>query len=202
MKIKNIAVRFFAAAMFVSYVGSASAALDGEAFWFFSGGSPSVDESGVTFNGFDATTAVGSPFLNFGDLLGGELGSFSFDADTVVTGIADSAGAVIWTNGFDSLVIDDVIGVVPTNNSIESASVDFAGLATLSLQGATQTVYWELASSGIEASTLVVNSEIDNDSHADFLVSLGGVTAVPVPAAAWLFASAFLGLVGVKRARH
>ena len=103
-------------------------------------------------------------------------------------------GLVMMSTGDVSLTFGSLVTIVPTSGET-NGSVDYAGLGTLiNSRGESTEVFWQY---NVNNTTVGINIDAAGQGSSGFGQFSGA--AVPVPAAAWLFASACIGLVGVKR---
>jgi len=125
----------------------------------------------------------------------------TIDHETVLSGDYEAPTGVLFTSGTD-LFIDDLAPQVDKgfNLGLDSA---FNGIAHTE---STLTIAWFADGPGwggdinINAPTgLPVGTTDETWAIDNVEVVLGGVSAVPVPAAAWLFGSGLIGLVGFAR---
>ena len=128
-----------------------------------------------------------------------------FTGTDIVDEFSSCGGSAEWMAGFSSYICGSQIGTgfTPfiefaadgTHSLTDSVSFDIAA-------GDTFTIYAELKAltfGGYADAFSTLGMTFDDTSN---LVALGPMTAVPVPAAVWLFGSGLVGLIGVARARR
>ena len=209
MKIKNIAVKFFAAAMFVSYVGSASAAFTGGSTILvngsttISGGANSIN-TGVDFDetSFPLVSDLepGMPRLSSS---AGEV-DFGFSNPFLDFNIADPAGTTLLSTSdfFGNTVLElsliEVVDILPVSGDSTNGAVDYAGLGNLTINGLEQTeVFWQY---NVGGGSVGINIDAAGRQNATYISIINAqASAIPVPAAVWLFGSALVGLFGLSR---
>ncbi len=135
--------------------------------------------------------------LGFNDIVDGGGVSFSYDA-SVLNVLSVSIDESVWDFGFVSTgTIDNVAGVVDgiMVNAWSPVTGDFS-VASVTFQAVGNGVSGLLLSEDLFNPWASAGSLI-NPGYVDAVVT---VSAVPVPAAVWLFASGIIGLLGlVKR---
>lgn len=130
--------------------------------------------------------------------------SFSFDP-AIVNVLSVSIDTSVWTFFSDTGTIDNVGGTVTdivVNEFSSSPSGSFT-VATLELQavglGSSLLDISESALNPWSSMELFDGGALSPAVRPGFADGLVNVSAVPLPAAAWLFATALLGLVGIGR---
>ena len=144
-----------------------------------------------------------------GDISGNTTGTISGAA----TGTYDNiSGDLVFTGSLETVIpafnMDTIFGTEGTINGTSGSVVytscdpnggnNFCGLTTLNspLDVAFNSNTVDATGNGVITSVL---SNGNSTSNITFSVSAAPVSSVPVPAAAWLFGSALLGLGGVRR---
>ncbi len=129
------------------------------------------------------------------------VGSFVFTGENGNIRQFSSAGG---TSDFFSVSIDNIVGTLTGNvgsSILTGFKVDWRGAnlfdPTSQLANNLTIADFSYTRTTIEFDNTVFNTAINNASDITF-----GPSAVPVPAAAWLFGSGLLGLVGIARRRH
>ena len=221
MKIKNIAVKFFAAAMFVSYVGSASAAFTGGVTVVVDGSTTVTGglNSGVDFAAVSETVIItdiddqGTPRLasssgavDFGvtDFFGNPSDfALSFFSPFVDFDIADPAGTLLLSSiqlsgDIVELSLTELVDIEPVSGDSTNGAVDYAGLGNLTINGLEQTeVFWQY---NVTGGSVGINIDAAGQQSAVYIGIINAqASAIPVPAAVWLFGSALVGLFGLSR---
>ncbi len=139
--------------------------------------SPSTIGDVIGLNGATATSTISfsAPVLN------PVIAIFSLGApDDSVMLAFDDATPSLEVYGLNSTFTDDLADLVVSGNSVTG-------------QGGSGVIMFE----GLYSSLTFNNS----NGEYWYGITVGNVTAVPVPAAVWLFGSGLLGLVGVARRR-
>jgi hypothetical protein len=124
------------------------------------------------------------------------VGSFTFDADLGVNGeytsfnFTTTCGALCVGNLSDTVFVIGSHDRLLTNNIDDVATVFYNDF------------YWAspLTNGGGVIEVLPIDSLIANQVYTEYTQVEGGyISSVPIPAAAWLFGSALLGLGALKR---
>ena len=104
-------------------------------------------------------------------------------------------------SSLDGFVGDVGIFILGTTNIFKKHTIDLTGLPEVSGGNVQFRVYGNTNSfsPGVDFNT--TNDPSIGDGNQRIIALNGDVSAVPVPAAFWLFGSALIGLVGVKRRR-
>ena len=194
----------------LSIANAASAAPIVGTLTIFANGTAAVDGSGdyigidyggdgfVIFPDGVLDTDLEAGNLIFSTSGSGALGSVSLPSslatfrDFNTSGVFDGSGTMVEFNGY-TLEFTSLVAVVPTAGSVLD-SVDFGGYGTLTSTdpGLDATaVSWH-----VNANNGLIGFNIDTSGS---LPSQIMAAAVPVPAAAWLFGSALLGLGAFRR---
>lgn len=171
--------------VFVELFGSPGESLDGLVLEGVNGGNGSVYTS-VALSGVIPADGV----FVIGDDAGG---------GATAVGGADLIADVDYQNGPDSVVLRDAVGVLDAVGYGSFGAADFfAGEGVAALDPA--------AGSSIARANPLVDS---NNNNVDFIAlanptpgSVPLVSSVPVPAAAWLFASGLVAMSSVARRRR
>lgn len=177
-------------------------------FSFFGNGAATA--SAVTFQSIGNVPASGGSPTGPGTLVAGQMG-FNWNGSLMipVTAIFDAAGffANIPAPG-TSTVID---GTSAGNAVSASPSTPFGtnvgavpmGMTTFNTAGTTLGSLFPLSTDGIAGSPMTTAPFPGQNAAFDFtsITATNTTSAVPVPAAVWLFGSGLMGLVGVARRR-
>lgn len=184
------------------WVGSYNAQVGG------SGGFPTIDTGSYYFGGQKASNSItqiynltnfdlnnlSSAGLNFkmsADLFGWETHNDHSIFKASFYSNADASGSLLGSIALDSATNDP--GTWPSIY-IAGSFPNFQSTAGI-LSNLTTSILFTVESIRLAGS--------DNDGYADNLkFSLSPVTAVPLPAAAWLFGSGLLGFLGMKKRRN
>jgi hypothetical protein len=148
--------------------------------------------------------------------------NFTVDSTSNVTlrtwsysGGTNSAGDVISGGGFDPLLVlfDSTGTLITTNDDIDGSTGMYDSLINWDLDAGNYIV--ALAQFGTDLTQNPTLGEIVwSATYADFddltsfyaldinVTPLPAPSAVPVPAAVWLFGSAFMGLLGMRKKSH
>ena len=103
-------------------------------------------------------------------------------------------------SSLDGFVDDVGIFILGTTNVFKKHTIDLTGLPEVNGGNVQFRVYGNTAFfNGVDFNT--TNDPSIGDGNQRIIALNGDVSAVPVPAAFWLFGSALIGLVGVKRRR-
>lgn len=211
MVIKSIFAKLFAILIVSFYASAASAAFTG-GVTIVVNGSTTVENDLNT--GIDFVEGFGSIILSDlapgvsrlasstgGTVDFGIFGDFGFGANPFFDfNISDAPGSLLLsTTSFGNtveLTLSEVVAVLPVSGEINGA-VDYAGLGNLTINGSGSTeVFWQY---NVGGGSVGINIDTAGQASSDFIAIVGQTTAVPVPAAVWLFGSALIGLVGVAR---
>lgn len=132
----------------------------------------------------------------------------SFDLAIVNFNFGDGALDTTFFSGFDMGLVDtvgsfstDAMGnliTAPSNWSDSSITND----VTRNPSAAFVTFSWFINGGNeiyAEDETFISINNVGNIDDASFWTEVGGAAPVPVPAAVWLFGSALLGLIGLRR---
>lgn len=163
--------------------GNASAATIG---W---GAAPASVNVGDSFS----LSIVGSGFTS--NVNGGGV-NFTFDS-SVLNVMAITIDESVWTFGNSTGVVDNTAGTVDglRVNTFDSVTGNFD----------VATVMFEAVGAGVsllDLTEFALNPWASNGVRLDPVMESASITvATPVPAAAWLFGSGLLGLVGMARRR-
>ena len=190
-------------ATFDTVSGAGSASIN--AFSFFGGGLASATT--VSFQ------AIGNGSGGPGTLVAGTMG-FNWNGNTAipVTAIFDAAGffANVPAPGTTATIGTGCTGCATSstaNASVGSpASIGAVPMAmtTFNTTGTTLSTLFPLVTDGISGSPMTTAPFPGFNANFDFTsitATTAAVSAVPVPAAVWLFGSGLMGLVGVARRR-
>lgn len=185
---KRISILIFS---FTLLCGQASAGVIG---W---GATPSPININDTFS----LTITGSGFTSNVD---GGGANFSFNSSilnvtsvTIDETVWDFGGAGISTGSIDNAA-GTVNGIMVNTFSVVSGNFDVATIEFLAVGSGTTAL--TLTEYGLNPWSS--GGSLLNPTMADSLVTVSGVSAVPVPAAVWLFSSGILGLVGMARRKN
>jgi hypothetical protein len=153
---------------------------------------PSLSIAGVTFTGntnieVDSDYAGGYNTRGTYHMTNHGSGpdSFQFDFDTPVSAFGFLWGAADYTWTLSAFNGNNLLETLILNPTYGSNSGDYFGIAH----------------AGITHATLTINGNSDYVFIDNFTVNSANVSAVPVPAAVWLFGSGLVGLLGFNRKR-
>ena len=147
---------------------------------------------GSTFNGGPAGTFVGGATGTFDDVTGVLTLNYllTTEASSPIVTTAELEG-VVTVNTFD----------LTGNNDLDKCTT-LSGFNTCSFLGKDPNPYESVSLSVLENGDLFVTTFDQDDATGATQTIEWTVTPVPVPAAAWLFGSALLGLTGVARRKR
>ena len=152
---------------------------------------------GLTATANEVTGAVINPYLDSGNA--------GLGACKVLTGNAQcspSSDDNVTTGEILTLTFDQVVTITETTFVNGSHGTSFLGTFDLQIDGGAVNTYnlthlFAMDLTGTEFAFSNVN--VNTGNKYQFYINTMEVQAVPVPAAAWLFGSGLLGLVGVAR---
>ena len=114
--------------------------------------------------------------------------------------LSDGGGlAMTVRSSLDGFVGDVGIFILGTTNVFKKHTIDLSGLPEVSGGDVQFRVYGNTAPTSSDVFFVTTGNPSIGDGNQRFIALNGDVSAVPVPAAVWLFGSALIGLVGVKR---
>lgn len=173
----------------------------GAASLTFNKGGVSVTASG--FNGLDGTPYYAYLDATFNNLSGGLGVCMNLVTNAQCNPSSDDN---VTTNETLRLVFDQAVTINSTTFVNGNHGTNFTGNFDLSIDGGTATTYsltnifaMDLTGTTFEFfnPNVGAGSAVSNDKQ--FYINALDVTVVPVPAAAWLFGSGLLGLLGMAR---
>lgn len=148
-------------------------------------GSLAIHDSGEILGPANPDFFASSLVFGSGEMIN-DIYLFDIDPATVPTSLATTATSIELEGSFSiadfEFALTDANGVVISDWGVGGESVDFSTVSG----GTTYGVYYK---------------GLANGAFGGIIAGSTVIAAVPVPAAAWLFASAMLGLVGIGRSR-